>query len=58
MLLSMMVSSSFFAKYSITAFYGAVAVSVAAILKPNLIWNWTRGYTYEMVSPDAFMKLF
>jgi len=53
-----MVSSSFFAKYSITAFYGAVAVSVAAILKPNLIWNWTRGYTYEMVSPDAFMKLF
>jgi len=56
-LLSMMVSSSIFAGYDVTKFYLGVTLVVGAYLRPALLFSWWRGWVYETVDPDAFIKL-
>ena len=53
----MLVSSSFFASYNVTAFYlGVVLVSGFAI-RSILIWNFYEGVQYETTTPDVIIKL-
>lgn len=56
-LLSRMVSSSIFAGYDVTKFYLGVTLVLGAYLRPALLFSWWRGWVYETVDPDAFIKL-
>lgn len=56
-LLSMMVSGPVFAGYNITTFYVSVVLVAGNALRPNFLFNFWKGLSYEQIDPDAFIKL-
>ena len=58
-LFSMMVSSSFFASYSVTTFYTGVVLATATMLRSAYVFIYPTymGFLYETTTPDAAIKL-
>jgi hypothetical protein len=57
-LFSMVVSSSFFAGYSVTTFYVGVTLAMGGLIRSIFLWYTFHGWTYETTHPDAIIKIF
>jgi hypothetical protein len=56
-ILSMMVSSSFFAQYDVKTFYTGVVVGMGPVIKSLLLFNTYMAFLYEITHPDPILKL-
>lgn len=57
MLFSMLVSSSFFAAYSVSGFYFGVTYAASSFIRPITLFDPFKAQTYEMSHPEPLIKL-